>query len=488
MSTQPAEKNAFKFDLNDPENPVIDQVLFHSKIDMNSSQTPFFREMVQTFAKEFLDGNIIDTGNLSKDIGVRIDEIDRILTAQINEIIHHSEFQALEASWLSVHQLVKTVQPDENVKVRLLDTTKEEILEDAQSAADFEDSALFKILYEQEYGTFGGQPYGLMIGDFEFSNNACDIECLKSISHVACAAHAPFIASVGCDLFGLETFKDLEKPRSLEKIFESSDYAAWNAFRSTEEAQYVTLTFPCVMKREPYEKEHIKEFNFREDMGSYEDNKFVWGSPAYLLAQKIILSYKDYGWFQNIRGYENGGLVSGLPQCLYTDKKTGLKIMKPPVEVSISNRREIELENLGFLPLIYKKNSDLAVFIGSKTVHKVKQYLNPITNANAELITHLSYLLSLSRFAHYLKCITREKIGSFSSRQELNKWISQYVIANDHAKKQIKSIRPLRAARIDVVEVIGRPGVYKAVAYLRPHYYLNELTISLRLVSNLNLK
>ncbi len=478
------------FDINSLNNSVLNQVLARAQLDKNVEQKPFLEQMLQVFSKEVCDGNMSVSENIFNSISARITEIDEVLTEQINEIIHHPEFQALEASWRSLHQLVKAAEPNEQLKIRLLDVTKEEILLDAESASDFDQSALFKLLYEEEYGTFGGESYGLLVGNYEFSKNYEDIECLKVISTVAAASHAPFIASASPELFDLSTFKDIQKPKSLEKMFNSVEFANWNTFRSTEDAKYITLTLPRVIKRLHYGRDGIpvREFQFSEDMGAAEDDKFLWGNAAFPLAERIALSFKEYGWFQNIRGVENGGVVADLPVYHFYDLD-GNKTYKAPVEVIITDRREKELDDLGLLALVYKRNSDMSVFFGSKTIHKVKEYDSDIANANAELTTHLPYLMSISRFAHYLKSIMRDKIGSFTSRQDvdryLNKWIAKYVIVDDNASVNTKSRYPLREARVDVIDVPGKPGAYKAVMFLRPHYYLNELTISMRLVTEL---
>jgi len=469
-------------------NSFIDDLLLKSGIN----NSPHCKDLLKVFFKEIADGNLkVNNGDsISKNISVRVAEIDQILSEEINEIIHHPDFQALEATWRNLYRLVKSTHRDPNIKIKILDTTKEEILLDAECAADFDTSGLFKLIYENEYGTFGGESYGLLVSDFEFTNSFDDIECLKAITYVACAAHAPFIASASPELFGLTSFADLEKIRSVENLFKSSEFNSWRTFRSMEESKYVVLTLPKVIVRLPYGKDGIcvKEFDFTEELGNKEDHMFVWGSAAHLLAEKILHSFQDYGWFQHIHGFESGGVVTDLPLYKYKDE-FGNKVDKKPVQITLTDRRERELENLGFLPLSYKKNGDYAVFFSSATIHKVKMYKNDLANANAHLTVDLSYLLVMSRFAHYLKVIMRDKTGSFTSRQEvdiyLNKWISNYVIADENAGPKVKRVRPLREARVDVFDVPGKPGVYRAVLFARPHYYLDGLTISLRLVSDL---
>jgi len=482
--------NSSFVDDDETNQPLTARLLKLCGWDKDPRYIKHYEETIAAFLEEVFSGRIPLTGKLSHNITARLAEIDSFLTAEINEILHHPDFQALEATWRNLHRLVKSTHYDPNVKIRILDTTKEEILLDAECAADFDTTGLFKLFYEDGYGTFGGDPYGVIVSDFEFTKSLDDLECLKAIARVASAAHAPFIASASPELFGLSSFADLEKIKSLEKLFKSSEFNSWNSFRAMEESKYIVLTLPKFITRLPYGEDgiRVKEFNFKEKLGNKEDDKFVWGSSAFLLAEKIIHSFQNYGWFQNIRGFEGGGVVADLPVYQYKDE-LGNKFEKSPAQVILTDRRERELEYFGFLPLSYKKNGNFAVFFSSTTIHKVREYESDLANANAYLITELPYLLSMSRFAHYLKVIAQNKIGSFTSKEDLdnclNKWISKYVLADDEASQKEKNMRPLREARINVVSVPGMPGVYRTFIYIRPHYYLKELTISLRLVSYL---
>ncbi|KAB8031905.1 type VI secretion system contractile sheath large subunit [Fluviispira multicolorata] len=490
LNTDLAIKTNSFFNLEDVNVSVIDQALAISNLNKNKDQMSHAKEMLTVFADEVISERMAFKKNISHMISERIADIDVILSEQVNEIIHNQEFQKLEASWRGLQSLVKFAEPDDKLHIRVLDATKEDILKDSETAAEFDDSGLFKLVYENEYGTFGGTPYGILVGDYSFGKGLEDIECLKTISKVASAAHAPFIAAASCDLFNIKSFEDLDKPRHLGRLFNSAEFGSWQSFRALEDSKYVTLTLPRVIMRHPYGPNGIpvKEFYFEEDLNGIEHEKYLWGNPAFSLAQRMVDSYRSFGWFSNIRGAENGGVVDSLPYHPFVDSE-GNNSFKMPVETIITDRREKELDELGFLSLVYKRGTDTATFFGSKTIHKLTEYDNDLANANAQLSTELPYLMAVSRFAHYLKVIMRDKIGSFTSQGEieayLNKWISRYVILDDSASSYIKSCHPLRDARVDILPVPGKVGAYKAVMFLRPHFYLNELTVSLRLVTEL---
>jgi type VI secretion system protein ImpC len=482
------EKN---IDLENHQENILDQALVSANLNKSSEQIGNAKDMLVLFADEVISERMFFKKNVSNMISQRIADIDEILTSQVNEIIHNSEFQKLEASWRGLHNLVKFSEPDEALKIAILDATKEDIMSDADSAPEFDETGLFKLVYENEYGTFGGTPFGLLVGDYTFGKGLEDIACMKAISAVAAAAHAPFIAAAEHELFNINGFEDLDKPKHLAKLFQTAEYGTWNSFRSQEDSKYLTLTLPRVIMREPYGGKNgipVKEFYFEEDLNGTEHEKYLWGNPAFSLAERMVDSYRQFGWFSNIRGSENGGTVSQLPIHTFIDNE-GKANFKIPVETVITDRREKELDDLGFLPLVYKRGTDTATFFGSKTIHKLEEYDNDLANANAQLSIQLPYVMALSRFAHYLKVIMRDKIGSFTNLSEidayLNKWISRYVILNDEASNYTKSRYPLREAKIDVISVPGKVGAYKAVMYLRPHFYLNELTVSLRLVTEL---
>lgn len=490
-TTEFATETKSFFDLEGGQSTVIEQLLNKSELNKNDQQINNAKDMLTIFAKEVVNEKMEFKKTISHMISQRIADIDAALSAQINEIIHNAEYQKLEASWKGVQNLVKFAEPDEKLRIRVLDVTKEDILADADSAPQFDESGLFKLVYEQEYGTFGGSPYGLLVGDFTFGKGIEDIECLKAISSVAAAAHAPFIDAASHETFNINSFDEIDKPKHLGKLFNTAEYGSWNQFRSLEDSKYVTLTLPRVIMREPYGGKNgipVKEFHFEEDLDGTEHEKYLWGNPSFSLAERMVSSFREFGWFSNIRGSENGGTVSSLPIHTFIDSE-GNSTFKMPVETIITDRREKELDDLGFLTLVYKKGTDSATFFGSKTIHKLTEYDNDLANANAQLSIQLPYVMAVSRFAHYLKVIMRDKIGSFATQGEidayLNRWISRYVTSDDNASTYIKSIYPLREARVDVVSVPGKVGAYKAVIYLKPHFYLNELTVSLRLVTEL---
>jgi type VI secretion system protein ImpC len=377
-----------------------------------------------------------------------------------------------------------------DLKLRVLPVTKKELINDLEKAVEFDQSALFKKVYEQEFGTFGGHPYSVLIGDFEFGRHPQDMALLEKISNVAAAAHAPFIAAASPKLFDMSSFTELGNPRDLSKIFESSELIKWRSFRESEDSRYVTLTLPHVLMRLPYGPNTVPvdEFNFVEDVTGKDHSKYLWGSSAYALGTRITNAFSKYKWTAAIRGVEGGGLVEGLPAHVFTTDE-GDKALKCPTEVIITDRREKELSDLGFIAVCHCKDTDYAAFFGSATANRPKTYDTPQANANARLSAQLPYMLAASRFAHYLKAMMRDKIGSFVSRSSiedfLNRWISNYVLLSDDAGQEMMARYPLREARVDVTEIPGRPGSYRAVAFLRPHFQLNELTTSIRLVAEL---
>jgi type VI secretion system protein ImpC len=420
----------------------------------------------------------------------RIVEIDELLTDQINEILHHPDFLKLEGSWRGLHYLVMNTETSTKLKIRVLNSSLQDLREDLSKAIEFDQSALFKKIYEEEYGTFGGSPYSCLIGDFAFTNHPQDIQFLELISGLAAAAHTPFITSISSLFFNLDSFEDLPLPRDLAKLFESPDYIKWNSFRNTEDSRYVTLLLPRILMRLPYGPNTlpVAEFNFYEDVGIGDTSRFCWGNPAYALAQRITNAFALYNWTAAIRGVEGGGVVEGLPNYVFKTLE-GDTTVKCPTEVAITDRREKELSDLGFVTICYCKGSDYAVFFGAQTSQKPKIYNLDDANANSSISARLTYLLAASRFAHYIKVIIRDKIGGFLTKANvesyLNTWISGYILLNDDAPANIKAKYPLREGRIDVYDIPGSPGVYRSVIYLRPHFQLEELTASIRLVSSI---
>ena len=423
-------------------------------------------------------------------INQRIAQIDHLLSIQLNEILHHADFQKLEGSWRGLRHMVFNSNTSANLKIRVLNVNKKDLLRDMQRAPEFDQSALFKKIYEEEYGVFGGAPYGALIGDFEFGKHPEDVELLEKISQVAAAAHAPFFAAAAPSLVNLESWTQIDAPRDLAKVFDSTDYAKWKSFRQSEDSRYIGLCLPRTLGRLPYGRETkpIEDFNYEESVDGADHSKYVWCNAAFSMGTRLADSFMKFGMCVSIRGVEGGGLVEGLPvHNFQTD--SGDTVMKCPTEVPITDRREKELADLGFIPLCHCKGTDYAAFFSVQSGQKPKIYDDDKANANARLSTQLPYIMAVSRYAHYLKSMMRDKIGSFMSRTDaerfLNRWITQYVTPDDNASPAMKAKCPLREAKIEVVDVPGKPGAYRAVAFLRPHFQLDELTVSLRLVAEL---
>ncbi len=455
-------------------------------------QTDQEADRAKDYFRQFLDQAVKPGQVISEDVETNIkhwiNEIDKNLSTQLNEILHHEDFQKLEGSWRGLHYLVHQTETGESLKIRVLNVSKRELFKDLEKAAEFDQSSLFKKIYEEEFGQLGGQPYGMLVGDYEFGRTSEDIGLLRMISNVAASAHAPFVAASSPKMFSLDSFTELANPRDLTKIFDSVEYASWKSFRDSEDSRFTALTMPRVLARLPYGQEfkRIDEFNFEEFVDGKEHDKYSWMSASWAYAARITDAVAKFGWCARTRGVEGGGKVEGLPVHTFpTDD--GDVAMKCPTEIAITDRREFELSNLGFMPLLHSKGSDYAVFMGAQSCQKPKAYFDPDANANAELSAKFNLLLCTSRFAHYLKVMARDKIGSFMTAQQcqdwLNQWIGQYCIDPTFASEEAKAERPLSDARVDVREVEGKPGWYEAVAYLKPHFQLETLTTSMRLVA-----
>jgi len=471
---------------------LIDKIVQEGNMAVEASQTEYSKKLIGQFAVQILDEGM----KASPDQGVvdminqRIAQIDELMSKQLNAIMHAPEFQALESSWRGLHDMVMNTETSTRLKLRLMNVTKKELLRDLEKAVDHDMSSLFKKIYEEEYGTFGGHPYSCLIGDYYFGRHPQDITLLDKISHVAAAAHAPFIAAASPALFDMKRFTDLSVPRDLSKIFESAELDGWRSFRDGEDSRYVALTLPRYALRLPYGAKTIpvENFNFEEDVDGKDHDKYLWGNAAYLVGLRLTDAFAKYSWTTAIRGVEGGGKVESMKTHKFLTDEGDIAV-KCPTEVTITDRREKELNDLGFLSVVHAKGTDFAAFFGGQTVNKPKVYNLDLATANARLSSALPYVLAASRFAHYLKVIMRDKIGSFLTAQNvseyLNTWISQYVLLNDGAGQDVKAQYPLREGRVDVSEVPGKPGVYKATVFLRPHFQLEELTTSIRLVAEL---
>jgi type VI secretion system protein ImpC len=469
---------------------ILDQIVEEGRFGADKTAKERGKNLVKEFVAQVLDGNMTVSKDTEAMINARIAQIDHLISIQLNEVLHHPSFQKLEGTWRGFKYLLNQSETGENLKIKIFNATKRELLRDLQRAPEFDQSALFKKVYEEEFGVFGGAPFAAMIGDYEFGKGPEDIELLERISSVAASAHAPFMTAASHEMFNLESYTQLDAPRDLGKIFDTTEYAKWKSFRASEDSRYVALTCPRVLMRLPYGKAGVQVdgFNYEENVDGTDHSKYLWSNAAYALGARLTNAFALYGWCAAIRGVEGGGLVEGLPvHNFYTDE--GDVAMKCPTEVPITDRREKELADLGFAPLVHCKGTDYAAFFSVQSCQKAKLYDKDAANANARLSTQLPYILAVSRFAHYLKAMMRDKIGSFMSRTDcerwLNQWITQYVTPDDTASPSVKAQHPLREARIDVSEVPGKPGVYKAVAFLRPHFQLDELSVSLRLVAEL---
>jgi type VI secretion system protein ImpC len=442
---------------------------------------------------QFLDQVVKPGQVVSKDVEANIkswiNEIDKKLSLQLNEIMHDPGFQKLESTWRGLHYLVNQSETGESLKIRVMNVTKKELGKDLEKAVEFDQSQLFKKIYEEEYGQLGGQPFGVMMGDYEFSKNAEDVGMLQKLAGVAAAAHAPFVSAASPNMFGMDDYTELSKPRDLAKIFGTVDYAQWQSFRESPDSRYVALTMPRVLARLPYGEKFkpIDEFKYEEGVDGTKHDHYLWMNAGWAYTARLTDAFAKDGWFARTRGVEGGGKVEGLPVHTFPTDDGGVA-MKCPTEIAITDRREFELSNLGFLPLLHCKGKDFAAFLGTQSCQKPKTYFDPAANANAELSTKLNFMLCVSRFAHYLKVMARDKIGSFMEVSDcqvwLNNWIQNYVTPNPAmVSDAVKAKQPLAAASVEVQPVAGKPGYYEAVAYLRPHFQLEALTTSMRLVA-----
>jgi type VI secretion system protein ImpC len=469
---------------------LLDQIIKNTRAARTDEDRQLARDVIGELVAQVMQGTVTVSEDLVSSVEARIADIDALVSEQLNEIMHHQDFQSLEGSWRGLYYLVYNTETSVTLKLRMMNVSKQELVNDFKRAPEFDQSALFKKIYEEEYGIFGGAPFAAIVGDYEFTNHPQDMYLLDEMSHVSAAAHAPFISAASPQLFNLDGFTDLQNPRDLAKIFDSAQYIKWKSFRDSEDSRYVALSLPHVLGRLPYGPETVpvEAFNYVEDVDGRHHDRYLWMNAAYTVGTRLTDAFAKFGWCAAIRGVEGGGLVEGLPTHTFlTDD--GEIVQKCPTEVPITDRREKELSDLGFMPLVHCKNTDYAAFFGAQTVQKPKKYDTDEANANARLSAQLQYILAVSRIAHYLKAICRDKIGSFASRENvedfLNRWLTQYVLLDDKASQEAKAEKPLREARVDVSEVPGAPGVYRAVAFLRPHFQLDELTVSLRLVADL---
>lgn len=473
-----------------PEASLLEAMVEQGRLGQTREEKAKGKEWLKELADQVLVGQIKVDADTDAMLGERIQQLDELISAQLNEIMHAEEFQKLEGSWRGLQYLVANTDTSTMLKIKVLNVSKKDVLKDFTKQNDWEAATTFKKIYEEGYGVLGGEPFGCLVGDYEITRHPEDIQFLANMSNVAAAAHAPFLSAANPSLFNFESFTELAGPRELAKIFDNDAYVAWRDFRKSDDAKYVGLCLPHILMRLPYGKETspVEEFGYEEKVDGRDHSKYLWGNAAYALATRITDAFAKHEWCAAIRGVEGGGLVEGLPAHTFqTDD--GDYAVKCPTELAITDRRENELSGLGFIPLSHYKGTTNAVFMGAQSVNQPAKYLDADANANASLSAKLQYTFAIARFAHFLKAMMRDKVGSFMSREQcqkfLNEWIKNYVLLDDFASQDAKSKFPLRDAQIEVTEDPAKPGEYKAVARLRPHFQLEAITVSLRLVARL---
>lgn len=475
------------------EGSLLDLAISHTR----QTEPDRAKELIQALTEQAMEGTITFDKNLGNTIDKGIAAIDAVISRQLSEIMHDDKFQKLEGTWRGMRKLVYESETGDSLKIRVLNADKRTVYKDLDKASEFDQSQLFKKLYENEFGTPGGEPYGALVGDYEFSSHPEDVDMLTKLSSVAAASFCPFISAASPEMLGMDSFTELNKPRDIAKIFSTVEYTKWNSFRDSEDARFVSLVMPRVIARLPYgvATNPVEEFDFEEapmsdsnDLTEMPHDDFCWSNAAFEMATNMTKAYSETGFCVAIRGAENGGKVGDLPTYNYRTNE-GDVVMKCPTEVAITDRREAELSGQGFLPLCHYKDTDSAVFFGAQTVQRPKKYDNPSATANAEISARLPYLMAMSRFTHFLKVIGRDKIGSFAEKRDvaqvLNTWISQYVIGNSSPSAEMKAKYPLADARVQVQEVPGAPGSYNAVVHMRPWLQFEELTTSMRVVAKI---
>ncbi|HQU23621.1 MAG: EvpB family type VI secretion protein [Acidiphilium sp. 21-60-14] len=472
---------------------LLDQVVSATK----QTEPDRAQDLVKALVEQALTGTVTFDKNLTRTIDRAIAVIDQRLSTQLNAVMHDPKFLKLEGSWRGLHHLVMNSETGTGLKLKLLNMSKKELNRDLTKAIEFDQSTLFKKIYENEFGSPGGEPYAALVGDYEWTHHPDDVESLRLISNVAAASFAPFISAAGAGMFGFSDWSELSKPRDLAKIFDTAEYAKWRGFRDTEDSRFVSLVMPRTLARVPYGNatKPIEEFNYEEapydaagNARAMDHHDYCWMNAAFAMGVRLTNSFSENGFCTAIRGAEGGGKVENLPFHVF-QSDDGDMDAKCPTEIGITDRREFELSNLGFLPLCHYKNTDYAVFFGAQTAQKPKKYDKPDATANAAISARLPYIMATGRFAHFLKVMARDKIGSFmeaaNTEAWLNQWISNYVNSNPDIGPETKAKYPLREARIEVKEIPGKPGSYNAVAYMRPWLQMEELTTSMRMVARI---
>ena len=451
---------------------------------------------VNTLVRQALKDSSLVKADVLDTIEEMIARLDQKLSAQMNEVLHAPEFQQIESAWRGLRHLVFNSETDANLKIRVMNVSKNELYRNLRLYPDakWDQSPLFKQIYEYEFGQLGGEPYGTLICDYSFSHAPTDIQLMRDLSKVAAAAHCPLFAGAHPHLLGMDKWTELSNPRDIGKLFDTPEYAAWKGLRDQDDSRYLGLCMPRVLARIPYgaKSEPVEEFAFEEDTDGHTGDKYGWMNAAYAMGVNINRAFKEYGWGTRIRGVQSGGEVINLPTHTFPTDDGGVDL-KCPTEIAISDRREHELAKSGLIPIIHRKNTDKAAFIGAQSVYKPKKYFGEKgvdATASDNLSARLPYMFAVSRFAHYLKCMVRDKVGSYKEQDELAKWlqtwINEYVDPNPAVSSEAQKARkPLAAAKVEVFPNEENPGYYNARFYLRPHFQLEAMDIGLSLVSRL---
>jgi type VI secretion system protein ImpC len=476
-----------------PVNNDLKDILQRSFRPRTDEAAEAVQSAVETLLAYARRSKVVVREDVAQTIEQLIAEVDKKISEQLTLVLHHERFQGLEGAWRGLHYFVSNTDTSENLKIRYLNISKLELAKTLRrfKGVVWDQSPIFKMIYEQEFGQFGGEPFGCLIGDYHFSHDFQDVSTLTELSKIAAASHSPFVTAAAPGLLQMDDWNELSNPRDVSKIFTANEYTSWRRLRESNDSRYLALTLPRFLARVPYGQNTlpVEEFGFEEKIESGRSEEFCWANSAYAMGVNITRAFKTYGWCTKIRGIESGGAVEVLPKFVQPSQELSLEL-HCPTEIAISDRREHELSESGLMPLVYRKNSDTAAFIGSKTLHRPAIYENDDATANANLSARLPYIFATCRFAHYLKCIVRDKIGSFKSADDtqrwLNAWLMNYVDGDPSISSELtKSQRPLSAAEVVVDEIPENPGYYRAQFFLRPHFQLEGLTVSLRLVSKL---
>lgn len=448
---------------------------------------------VSTLVKQALKDQSVVKEDILDTVDEMIAQLDAKLTEQMNEVLHAPEFQKLEGAWRGLEYYVNNSEPDASMKIKVMNISKVELERELRSypGAKWDQSPFFKKIYETGLGNLGGEPFGCLIGDYQFDHSALDVRVLRDIGKIAAAAHAPFFSAAAPTLLGMDSWNEISNPHDLGTIFETPDYAGWRGLRDSENSRYLALCMPRVLSREPYGAESlpVESFNFEEQTDGHTGEKYAWMNAAYAMGANISRAHKEYGWTVQIRGVQSGGEVINLPTHTFQTEEGGLDL-KCPTETAISDRREAELSKAGLIGLIHRSNTDKAAFIGAQSLYKPKKFKSPEATASDNLSSRIPYMFAVSRFAHYLKHMVRDQIGSTREKDQLQRglqdWVSQYVHASPaNATEAEKARRPLAGAKVEVVEDPENPGYYNGRFLLRPHFQLEGMDIGMSLVSRL---